>query len=994
MLIFCDSFAHPAYYSLNQRPTTQFAPAFNSKKWESMSRQTLRSLSLESASRLTLSRSIAPIMVKSLIAFALLFCSFGGLTCLTARDAWAIASETITHDQIVEQNPLLIMKTKTAKKVLGIATMPEVQVASSNQANMVKTRLKTTAPDRNVARWHLAQYSTQIIDSLLEGDTKTGYSIQFPSCDREGKTASVTLKYPVIGQYGDRTVGALVTYTVTHQENVETPMYSGWGGNMDYTHTTIQVSDSLYAGMDVCNAKSIQTEVRFFYDDDKSDVILGENSMFTVGSLNFYDTNRYESVTVNDSDTIKIQTPNPTDPTTLGNTKVKSSGGTSTAYGFRYDGWEDVIDDPNYYRQSASIFQSGNTFKFTVNTAANASFTGHGGNIWWSLSSASTAIPKPVEPVKIVDKEQASLDEEFAYTIEQKVHTAGMDIQGKYLSFTFHDVLPEEVTYVENSAKMLQVVDNGATDITSTAGSFNYSRTNHTLAYTFKASYLKSMLMNGETYRMTFRTTINSKAVAHEPFTNTVTVAINKHGQDASATTTPSFPAPEKIAYPATGSKVAAHDDIIYTLSYTNKSTVTEKVTLSDMTPLKTHYVENSLQFPKGVASPYTTDDTAKDDTTGQVITSATWNAVQPKETVAYSFTVKIDEGVDPDYIIENIGYLSINDRPQIATNPTTHVTGEWSIEALKHSQPESGSSVMTGEEITYTLIFTNTGASAARNIAIYDAIPLWTHFVHAEDVCGASHNEETKSIGWNIEQLLPGESVTLTFVVAVDKDAPAETTIANVATYAPDTPGIPITPLPAPTNETIHLTGEPAIEVTKSSNPENGSPVGAEDEITYTLTVKNVGKTKENGIAVYDTIPHHTSFFKVSTDYGGTFFDDSIAGVGWYIEELAVGELIDLQFIVKVNGDVTGGTWVNNTATFESGRDTVPDQPLSNSSNEVKHHIPETGNSYERTGGSLHNHWLGITVALLTIGSVSAIAFLAKRFRKADYQAYNRKQK
>lgn len=639
-----------------------------------------------------------------------------------------MTTETVTHDQIVAKTPLLIMKTKTAQSNLGITEMPEVQIVSSDQPDMIKTRLTTTAPSRHAARWNIGQYSTQMIDSLEDGDTNKGYSIQFPSCNKEGDTASVTLKYPLIGQYGDRSVGAQVTYIVTHQEAVETPMWSSSQGEMDYRFTAIQISDSLYSGMDICNAKSIQTEVKFFYVDDGSSVVLGENSMFTIGSLNYYDEGRYESVSVKDSDTIKIQTPDPNDSLTRGNTKVSSSGGVSTAYGFRGDDWEDDIKHPNYYRQSTSIFQTGDSFRFSVQTAANTNSTGHNGNIWWSLSSASTAVPKPQEPTKIVDKVNAFVGESLTYTIDQKAHVEGMDVQGKYQSFAFYDILPAEIDYAVGSARMQRILTNGiTTDITSSAGSFSYSEPDRTLTYTFNPAYLNTMIMDGETYRMTFSGTINETAIDQQDITNKVTVSINEYGQDATATTTPHLPQrPEKTVE---GTEYELGQDITWTI----KQTIAERgVTAGSDFVYSTLKLTDTLDTALSYTSLKVLDENGVDITTqagsaelsGQEV-FYTFNANYLKDTMSYTgetytflITTTVTEPPAGTTIIDNKASVTFNNRHTVTSDEEKVLVNTSGLSISKQADYEH----RVDDKIVYTLNISNTTpGSIANDIVIID---------------------------------------------------------------------------------------------------------------------------------------------------------------------------------------------------------------------------------------------------------------------------------
>jgi len=84
-----------------------------------------------------------------------------------------------------------------------------------------------------------------------------------------------------------------------------------------------------------------------------------------------------------------------------------------------------------------------------------------------------------------------------------------------------------------------------------------------------------------------------------------------------------------------------------------------------------------------------------------------------------------------------------------------------------------------------------------------------------------------------------------------------------------------------------------PALVVSKV---DAGAPVGPSSNVTYTLTVKNIGNAAATGVTVTDPVPANTSF--VSADGGGT---NSSGTVTWSGLTVAAGSSTSLHFTVSI---------------------------------------------------------------------------------------------
>lgn len=92
------------------------------------------------------------------------------------------------------------------------------------------------------------------------------------------------------------------------------------------------------------------------------------------------------------------------------------------------------------------------------------------------------------------------------------------------------------------------------------------------------------------------------------------------------------------------------------------------------------------------------------------------------------------------------------------------------------------------GDQLLYTVIVTNTGDNTLTNLVITDSIPVGTTFVGSSASSGGVYNSSTNSITWEFPSLGVGASVTVTFSVTINANAPSQ--IRNVALARADQVG------------------------------------------------------------------------------------------------------------------------------------------------------------------------------------------------------------
>ena len=195
-------------------------------------------------------------------------------------------------------------------------------------------------------------------------------------------------------------------------------------------------------------------------------------------------------------------------------------------------------------------------------------------------------------------------------------------------------------------------------------------------------------------------------------------------------------------------------------------------------------------------------------------------------------------------------------------------------IELTKSSVPKSGTTVERGSEITYNITLKNIGKHDNENYGVRDYIPEGTTYVEGSATIGNSetgkvvYNADAKnalkspSVDWTGLKIKAGKTVTISFKVTVNQDAPQ--VIYNEALGQDDWPGNENDPTDH-SNEVHHFVAieQGCVKIKKWSDPAPGStlPNDSGDDITYTLTMTNTCATTRPYVQVRDYIPAGTTY-------------------------------------------------------------------------------------------------------------------------------------
>ena len=186
------------------------------------------------------------------------------------------------------------------------------------------------------------------------------------------------------------------------------------------------------------------------------------------------------------------------------------------------------------------------------------------------------------------------------------------------------------------------------------------------------------------------------------------------------------------------------------------------------------------------------------------------------------------------------------------------------------------------GDDVTYSVTVTNVGIGDAKAVVVKDTLSKGLKFISATG--NYTFDEATDTITWIVD-LAKGESKTFYVNATVD----AYGNVSNSLVVGNKTASVNVT--------------VPEINPNKTANIENPN---FGDNVTYTVTVSNVGIGDAKAVVVKDTLGKGLKFISATGNYT---FDEATNTITWIVD-LAKGE----SKTFKVNATVSGYGNVTNT--------------------------------------------------------------------------------
>ncbi|MEA3210564.1 MAG: hypothetical protein QOE70_3621 [Chthoniobacter sp.] len=262
-------------------------------------------------------------------------------------------------------------------------------------------------------------------------------------------------------------------------------------------------------------------------------------------------------------------------------------------------------------------------------------------------------------------------------------------------------------------------------------------------------------------------------------------------------------------------------------------------------------------------------------------------------------------------------GFNDVNSANNTATDTDT-LTPQANLAVTKSDSPDP---VTAGGNVTYTLNFSNNGASDAQSVTLTDAVPANTTFVSAVVTTGSGWTVTNPSVGgtgnvvFSKSTVGASETGVFTIVAKVNASTANGATITNSATTATTTTDPDNSNNTATATTTVQTRAD--LAVTKTDSPD---PVIAGQNVTYTVNLANNGSSDAQTVTLTDAVPAGTTFVSavVTTGSGWAVAAPAVGGTGNIVfskSTVTASETGVFTIVAKVNASTASGSTITNSA-------------------------------------------------------------------------------
>ena len=294
---------------------------------------------------------------------------------------------------------------------------------------------------------------------------------------------------------------------------------------------------------------------------------------------------------------------------------------------------------------------------------------------------------------------------------------------------------------------------------------------------------------------------------------------------------------------------------------------------------------------------------------------------------------------------------------PQVTDTLTLPVTGQPVFE-LGYSVNRA--TVVAGIRLIYTIVTHNIGNANAVDTLVTATLPPGTT---PAEISFGGRFENGRAV-WSTSSLPPTAPIRLQFAVDPDINLPDGTQLISKANISATNA--------APKSDSVVtlVIGEPDVDVVKTGNAE----IIAGEDISYRITVQNVGTVVAPGVTLVDTLPDGATYKSASPA------PDTVTGrfLSWDLGNITAGSIIGIDLVVGTDPNTLPQTLNNFAQVSDLFRDTdltewqtqekaspvldvtiTPDQPTHRAGEAVVYTVTWANNGNDDVTGAMVEAWL-----------------------------------
>ncbi|MBK9708286.1 MAG: DUF11 domain-containing protein [Acidobacteria bacterium] len=378
-------------------------------------------------------------------------------------------------------------------------------------------------------------------------------------------------------------------------------------------------------------------------------------------------------------------------------------------------------------------------------------------------------------------------------------------------------------------------------------------------------------------------------------------------GNNSSTVTVPVINSDVRIVKTASKTSSRPGDDLTYTLTVTNLGP-------SDATGVT---VTDNLAAGLSLTNVSSTLGTCS-GTQNITCNIGNMGTTAPSNTAVITIVVSIPANF-PTGNLANTAVVSSTSNDSNPGNNSSTVTVPLVNSDVRIVKTASKTTSRPGDDLTYTLTVTNLGPSDATGVTVTDNLAAGlslTNVSSTQGTCSGTQNI-TCNIG-NMGTTAPTNTVVITIVVSIPANFPTGN-LANTAvvssTSNDSTPGNNSSTVTVPVINSD-------VRIVKTASRTTSRPG---DDLTYTLTVTNLGPSDATGVTVTDNLAAGLSLTNVSSTQGTCSGTQNITCNIGNMGTTAPSNTVIITIAVKIDANFQGVTAANTAVVSSTSNDSTP---------------------------------------------------------------------